>query len=159
VSAVREDARLTADVVALADVAGELHVLLIVRGSDPFAGAWALPGGHVDAGETTEDAARREFAEETGLATDQLPLLEIGYYAAPGRDPRGRYVTAAFRSVLAEAAVPAAADDAADARWMPVRLALTERLAFDHGRILRDALLLTDVPGTPGLATGLTDLF
>ena len=52
---------------------GEL--LLIRRGREPEAGCWSLPGGKVDAGETTETTARREIAEELGLILGPLDLL------------------------------------------------------------------------------------
>jgi ADP-ribose pyrophosphatase YjhB (NUDIX family) len=47
------------------DAAGRL--LLIRRGHAPHAGLWSLPGGRVEAGETLEQAVRREMLEETGL--------------------------------------------------------------------------------------------
>ncbi|WP_163549729.1 NUDIX domain-containing protein [Candidatus Frankia nodulisporulans] len=134
----RETVRLTADVVAFAPHRGVLHVLLIRRGFEPFAGRWALPGGHVDAGEQVETAARRELAEETGIAVDALRL--VGFYTAPGRDPRGRYVTGAYTTVLPDMPAPVAADDATAARWLPVSDALATGLAFDHAQIIRDAL-------------------
>ena len=134
-----EIVRLTADVMVLAMLDERAHVLLIRRGHDPFAGCWALPGGHVDLGEDTREAARRELAEETGLRLTDLTLT--GTYAEPGRDPRGRYVTFAYVAYLEVPAAPIAGDDATAARWIPVTDALTGlRLAFDHDRIIRDAL-------------------
>ena len=62
--------------------------LLIRRGHPPFQGAYALPGGFVETGETVEHACRRELEEETGLAAGELRL--VGGYSEPGRDPRGR---------------------------------------------------------------------
>ena len=32
-----------------------------------FPGAWVLPGGHIDLGETFEECAIREIYEETGV--------------------------------------------------------------------------------------------
>jgi ADP-ribose pyrophosphatase YjhB (NUDIX family) len=43
-------------------------VLLIRRGTPPRVGEWSLPGGGQELGETVEDTARRELAEETGLS-------------------------------------------------------------------------------------------
>ncbi|MFH9425478.1 NUDIX domain-containing protein [Streptomyces sp. NPDC017529] len=72
------------------------HFLAIDRDWDPYEGYLALPGGHVDRGETAPMAAVRELAEETGVhvAKDDLTLIDI--YEDPDRDPRGRYVSAAF---------------------------------------------------------------
>lgn len=130
-----ETARLTADVALFGERDGVPHVLLIRRGWPPYEGLLAMPGGHVDPGETTEDAARRELAEETGIVVEDLAL--VGVYAAPGRDPRGRYASWAYRANVAGTPTPTAGDDADAAEWVPVADALGEDLAFDHGEILR----------------------
>jgi 8-oxo-dGTP diphosphatase len=138
-----EHARLTADVVALAHRDGVRHVLLIERGWPPYAHHLALPGGHVDPGESASAAARRELREETGL--DATDLLQVGVYSEPGRDPRGRYVTTAYVAVLDTLPEPTAGDDARAAHWVPVDEALAgDRLAFDHAVIVRDAVRLAD---------------
>ncbi|MBO8157183.1 MAG: NUDIX hydrolase [Bacillaceae bacterium] len=44
-------------------------------------GAWGIPGGLMELGESTEDVARRELYEETGLSVDQLNLINV--YSGP----------------------------------------------------------------------------
>ncbi|WP_239460159.1 NUDIX domain-containing protein [Nocardioides daejeonensis] len=128
----------TVDVVAFAPGG---QVLLVRRGRPPYAGSWALPGGFVETDEDLPDAAVRELAEETGLELAVADVTQLGAYGAPGRDPRrGRVVTIAFTTRLAILPDVFGADDAAEARWMPVEQALAEGLAFDHARILADAL-------------------
>ncbi len=63
-------------------------VLLARRGQPPNAGAWSLPGGAQELGETAEAAARRELREETGLAVG--PLLLAATVDSIHRDPDGR---------------------------------------------------------------------
>ena len=117
----------------------ETRVLLVRRRNEPFRDHWALPGGFLDMEETTEACARRELAEETGLSLPELPFRFVGLYDDPARDPRGRVLSAAYLvEVPAGRCVLHAGDDAADARFFP--LSALPPLAFDHARILKDAL-------------------
>lgn len=44
-------------------------------------GAWGIPGGLMELGESTEDVARRELFEETRLEVDELTLINV--YSGP----------------------------------------------------------------------------
>ncbi|MFF0646540.1 NUDIX hydrolase [Streptomyces tendae] len=128
----------TVDLAVLTLRAGALHVLLVERGQEPYAGRWALPGGFLLPEESAETAARRELAEETGLAdVTGLHLEQLRTYSEPGRDPRMRVVSVAFAALLPNPPEPHGGGDAAEARWVPYDKA--EGLAFDHDRILADA--------------------
>lgn len=127
----------TADVAAIATMHGHDYVLTVRRLYPPYAGYWALPGGHIDQGETPLFAAARELGEETGLPLAPASLVHVGTYDTPGRDPRGPYVTTAYTTWLDHCPTVHAADDAADARWLAVADSAT--LAFDHAAIVADA--------------------
>ncbi len=136
-----EKPSLTADCVVLRREAGtgRLHVLLIQRAKEPFAGRWALPGGFVNKDEALIEAARRELREETGLHVPKL--RQIGAFGDPGRDPRGWTISVAYLAEVSGTEPEAqAADDAKAVDWFPIDA--LPRLAFDHGRILQRALAL-----------------
>lgn len=130
----------TVDLVVLTLTGDELCALVVRRGVSPYLGEWALPGGFVRADEDLSDAARRELAEETGLAPGTVHIEQLAGYGAPDRDPRMRVVTVAYLALAPDLPVPRAGTDAAEARWTPVRSLSRERLAFDHDRILADGL-------------------
>jgi 8-oxo-dGTP diphosphatase len=111
------------------------RIILIRRRNEPFKGAYALPGGFVDIGETVEAACRREVLEEAGVVVGALRL--VGVYSDPRRDPRGHMVSVAYLALLSEAPEPNAGSDAESAEWVKNWRGLN--LAFDHAKIVADA--------------------
>ena len=108
---------------------GSLQVLLWQRARAPFAGAWALPGGLLGAGETLEASIRRHLA--TKVDVKQLAHLEqLETRSDPARHPQ-RMIATAYLGLVPIHHDPAVPPDTS---WHPVG-ALPE-LAFDHGAIV-----------------------
>jgi ADP-ribose pyrophosphatase YjhB (NUDIX family) len=126
----------TVDVVIFTLRENDLHILLVKRKYEPFAGAWAIPGGFVHIDESLESAARRELEEETGVR--DVYLEQLYTFGAVDRDPRGRVITVAYFALVPDPLIVRGGSDASEASWWPVSQA--PQLAFDHGDILRYAL-------------------
>ncbi len=113
---------------------GRLHVMLWRRAAEPFAGAWALPGGPLLADETLGASVARQLASKVEVR--QLAHLEqLETRSDPGRDPRARTVATAYLGLVPSPLDPVLPEDTA---WHLVdRLPAT---AFDHGSIVGSAL-------------------
>ena len=107
--------------------------LLWQRAKEPYAGAWALPGGSLSATETLEESAARHLAEKVDVR-DLSHLEQLETLSEPGRNPAGRELATAYLGL-----VPAGVDPQIpeDTRWHPVD-DLPE-LAYDHEAILLSA--------------------
>lgn len=95
---------------------GEL--LMVERGVPPAAGRWSVPGGHVEPGETLDEAVRREVLEETGVDVQVGELL--GYVELSAGE---HFVILDFLATPLEGAAGVElrpGDDAAAARWVPL---------------------------------------
>lgn len=57
------------------------RVLLAQRSKAGTRGLWSLPGGHVEPGESHEDTALRELAEETGVSARILGVTAVIEFA------------------------------------------------------------------------------
>ncbi len=129
----------TVDLAAFRVQSGKLLVAMIQRRQDPFAGAWAFPGGFVEIDEDFESAARREMKEETGYdVTTELGF--VGVFGRPGRDPRGRTISIVQATVIPadQTAKVKGSDDAKRAEW--VERTQIPKLAFDHTQIMRASI-------------------
>lgn len=120
------------------------EVLLVERSGDPSGGLWSFPGGHLEWGESLEDAARREVLEETGLRITLagIPLVHEVILSGGDGSTFRHYVLIVFAATAAANAEPVAASDALAARFvLPAQLgdlSLTPKLAefIDRTRAL-----------------------
>jgi 8-oxo-dGTP diphosphatase len=119
------------------------EVALIQRKKQPYQGAWALPGGHLNTEDASlEAAAQREAQEETGLDIPLHLFQQVQTYE-DFEDPRGKYVCLLYvlREPLNPEALIEAGDDASRVQWFSVEsLQSLPFLAFNHIRLLRMAL-------------------
>jgi 8-oxo-dGTP diphosphatase len=72
------------------------RVLLGRRRGAHGEGYYAAPGGHIEFGESFEQAARREVREETGLEIADLKLLSVGNYVFKREDGERHYIDVDF---------------------------------------------------------------
>ena len=95
------------------------RILLVERGKEPLKGYWSLPGGVVEAGESLDEAIRREVREETNLEIDIVDTIEI--FERIMRDAEGRpeyhYVLIDYLC-RARDGEPCAGDDVARVQWV-----------------------------------------
>lgn len=111
-----------------------LHVMLWQRATEPFTGAWALPGGPLLPGETLGASVARQLASKVEVShLGHLEQLETR--SDPDRDPRGRTVATAYLGLIPSDLDPVLP---ADTAWHPVDALPTT--AFDHGSIVGSAL-------------------
>lgn len=105
-------------------------LVLIERAEPPY--GFCLPGGHVEIGESCEEAAIREGKEETGLDVKLQGL--IGVYSDPRRDPRSHKISVAY-SAKGYGTLCAGSDAK---RTILTTLEDLPLLVFDHEQILSD---------------------
>lgn len=129
----------TVDLVLLTLKQDRLHVAVFQREKEPFAGAWALPGGYVHAQEDydTRSAALRVLREKTSV--DSAFLEQLATFSGPGRDPRGWSISVAYYALVPLEKLAAlegpgmrlvAVEDASAVKAMP----------FDHAAIVQAAV-------------------
>ena len=119
---------------------GRLDVCLICRDRHGPP-AWGLPKGHVEAGETFVDAARREVREETGLIGRVVaPLAPIRYRFTLRPDPALYAKTVHYFLMRYERGSVHGHDrEVLEARWMPIDDAIARAAYANERAVLREA--------------------
>ena len=109
---------------------GLLQVLLWQRAREPFLGAWALPGGYLEPGETLEESIRRHLAVKVDVR-ELAHLEQLETLSNPKRNPLEWELATTYLGL-----VPADVDPEVpgDTRWHPV--SRLPKLAFDHRAIV-----------------------
>jgi len=128
-----EGANYTADAIVINALAQ--HILLIKR-SDT--GQWALPGGFVDPGESTLEAARREAYEEAGITLTGGELVFNGVVNDPRNTHDAWIETSAYLFKTDSNLKIKAGDDANEAEWKEI--AQLPTLYASHAHIIEQAL-------------------
>jgi len=114
----------------------EDKVLLVLRGKPPAEKQWSIPGGCVELGETLQEAAEREIAEEAGIiiqAKNPIYTFDVIERDENG-DIRFHYVIVDLAADYVSGEL-SAGDDAVDVSWVSLE-DLNERNVSDATRKL-----------------------
>lgn len=115
------------------------EILLSRRAAPPKQGQWDLVGGFIEAGETPDDAVRREVEEETGRK-----LLDVSmHHCAPGEYDGEATLNFLFTGRIE--GEPSASDDSAELRWWPI--GKVPPIAWSHEASFVRRLSRTSSPG------------
>lgn len=94
------------------------RMLLVRRGTEPYIGKWAQPGGFVEEAELLEVAASREVEEECGIKIPSSEFVPIGVLSLS----RLNQVHILYLALLAEPLeVRASLPEALDAAWFSLQ--------------------------------------
>ncbi len=97
---------------------GQLEVLLITRGAEPFKGERALPGVYMAEGETIRSASDRCLVDKAGIALPgRFEQRTVGVHDEIARDPRGHAISIVQLALCDD---PSAVECAPAARWAVV---------------------------------------
>lgn len=99
------------------------EMLVVRRAKEPALGTYDLPGGFCDMGETVEEGMRREIKEETGLEVQDIRYLfsSPNVYQYSGMGIHTLDMDYLVRVKGGRLAIQAA-DDAAEAFWIPINI-------------------------------------
>ncbi len=122
-------------------------VLLVKRAKPPRQGAWSLPGGMQELGETVLETLRREISEETGLEITVGGLVDVIDFIEPDGDERTRfhYTLIDYWAEWAGGELEAGGD-ATEAVWAPLVDLATFELPGRTAGLIRKANGLRSVP-------------
>jgi len=128
---------LSVDCVVFGYQAGEVRVLLIERGAEPYKGSWALPGDLVDMDTDLKESAVKVLQNLTGLS--DIFMEQFFTFGSVNRHPLGRVATVGYYSLVnGDNYEPVASSWARETKWYNIK-DLPE-LAFDHKRILEKGI-------------------
>jgi len=121
----------------------EGRVALIKRANEPFRGVWSIPGGRVEWGEDSREAAVREAREETGLTVEASELLEVFESVVSDQTNKVVYHHVVLDYFcLVKAGELRAGEDASEARWAKLEELAGLKVSEGATRIIRKAFAL-----------------
>ena len=121
------------------------RAVVVRRAAEPLTGAWSIPGGVLELGETLRAGVAREALEETGLTVEVREVLDVFDRILPDRDGRTQfhYVLIDFLCVRIAGELRAGAD-AAEARWLSAAELDTFPLTDGGAAVMRKAFAVMD---------------
>lgn len=111
------------------------EILLALRNHEPFMNYWCIPGGHIEFGETPEEAICREVAEETGLTVEHYRFFNFYNEYYPERT---WHAVALVFAVTAAGELKRQEEEVKELRWFTLDSVEELSLAFRHGDAVRD---------------------